>query len=668
MPNSATVTFATAAAPGAAEADARPVTVSFPDMPGGGAVENARVERFTACTGPVPSEATVLLKAGPDVPPLQWLTASYPPGKLPWWSLVELAAGASGVVWRGYLWRWHGNGRGEITLTFVDARYLLARMPLHGAWLVAAAGTEEQFIPGYYPHFNPGGYVNMTYVSLTAREDNVPLFTRQGIVSGRTDGDLDAAGTARIQQSPWTPEAMIQYLEFAGNVSPIIWSTHDARYVKFPRGFSLDAQDCKFHSAANSRMAQPAPKADVRGTQWLETCQAALDIGGGEYAFGVEHGETTTQGKFFPQTKALAGDDVLDLTVLLAGARNREAPYDLIADAEAPEATEVLCEGHLKQVETSLTYDPDSLGTNTLVPMDTDTEFADWKAYIVANRGSTVATQNDAISKARQKYPRACICFKVVGRTDEGDLATLLGRFSTLCDHVKPFDRGIAKAQLQRIFAGRDQRYAVRVEVRVDGTWRDATPANGLEVDDDGGIYLTGLTDELATAPDRVYNGSLRTDIANAITRRAVRINCALNDDERVSGFRRLVDEDPNGIRAEVDTNMHPQHYVLAPDAWRHERQVASAPAPDVTATDVTLADDSSAAEDHAARLLSEKARVKRRLVLPFAGLRFDLTAGRFIRNLTLSGGAGGVLSVNAPITHVEYDVAGQTTKVTIGS
>lgn len=350
-------------------------------------------------------------------------------------------------------------------------------------------------------------------------------------------------------------------------------------------------------------------------------------------------------------------------------------------------------------------------GTNASV-LQKYGDFGGTRVVMDGTNGNPTIQSNttSALRLARQMLSKPFRAFKLASDTSVPgyvDIATALAgadqRYQDMVDAevLLSAPRPIGPEQLQPAFeiggeARGKLRYPVRIEVFQDDTgYVDVTQNNGLRVTGDGLIWLDGITDE-AQSEDRIYNGSFLTNPDN-VTMKKVRINAYIPHDVRVRSivnlFQASADEGTvNGstITSQLDWNkirsiIRPsaalnglRSYALDPDDYHEEHQVNSSPAkhdkwpkpdgtPDAFDDDPLtriLTDRVGGLVGSAMRAAKRSMAVSRRGRWEFPGIRSDLYAGRFVRDVIFHGTRSGRWQVRRPIAMVIIDFQGQRTEI----
>jgi hypothetical protein len=314
-----------------------------------------------------------------------------------------------------------------------------------------------------------------------------------------------------------------------------------------------------------------------------------------------------------------------------------------------------------------------------------------------------LAKTMQAIHLARQTLSKPFRAFKLASDTSSPGYATLQtalkgadSRYSAFVDAELNLSapRPIGPEQLQPAFeiggeARGRLRYPIRIEIWDSDAQRyhDVTQNSGIRQTSDGLIWLDGLTDEAPT-DSRIYSRSFQVD-PDVVEMKKIRINAFVPHDVRVSKVTQLFQAvgasatdaavDFNGIRDIVDAGIQDKglrFYALNTDDFTEEHQVGSRPAANLSWPILTgaggntpapltrvLYDQQDDCLKHSNRRAKQLMAIDRRGTWEFPGIRADLFAGRFVRDILFQG-VGGRWYIKRPIRSSRYDFQSQRTEI----
>lgn len=589
----------------------------------------------------------------------------------------------------------------KIVLEYWDDRLLLAKLPLRGALVRDPYDEAVKLAPRYAPHMNLDGYRNCVKAKITGLDSPVWVFApyAEAGVAGTTGADDDPAFGVACE---WTPARALNYLWAYAHFNAGAFYSEKARLdttkvLWLPPFFSADTD-----------MHSKLPEMNFRGQQLLGALLRVLDAGG-SYGLALEpRSDGKARVAFYPRNADdAAGSGAVTIPLQRAGAASDiKTAYDFTAETDATDlCTGIVAEGATAKLEQEFKFIAKGNDANTLVHAWTDAEEADFKAVINGNgtyakapkqpgqadsgatpwdlydgTGGRPAIQfqsNAALALARQCFAKPFRAYKIPGDTSTAGGAAVAARMDGYGDQLEgapllAISRAILPEQLQPFFetAG-DKRGYLRWPVRVQVAGHDADYNNGLRVYDDGLIYLDGLTDDVGDSNNLIYTGSLAA-APDGVALREVKINAAVPHDARLKSARDIFwahGEDPNEIQDQVDPSVSReadgvslQHYVLCPEAYLWEHQMASKPM-GTEALTALLRYDATELDGFTARKLKEVAALKKTQLWHLIGIRPEYSAGLFLTDVEFQG-ADGKYPVNRPIGSVVWDFEGHETVV----
>ena len=676
---------------------------------GGSAYDFAEVLRIEHSGGIVPGKAFVSvrnLNAADENGHVTLQTAgAFAPNCMKFWSRIRISANGSTIFIGSLVKRRDWISGNAAIFEFWDDRWLLSKIPIRGALVYDNFDGSVKFLPRYSCRVNPHGYKNcMRAGSLPGVPDGdlyvfseLPEQGTQTLANDGAVGNDDSAGPG--QAIYWTPERFLKYLRALALYTPPAaylgsWANLDATKLQW------NAAACQFQDGPMRRMM---PDLDFRGQRVLGALQRTLDVTG-DYQLSCDYraGGGQTAIAFYVRDRTLAPSR-RSINLQRAGsASDIKTAFDGVAETDASElCTGVVVEGASPKIESEFIYTNNP--GDTLVPVWSAAEQSGFLQIIATGKdlagndlpgGSSGSLRNSrqALQAARLSFPKPYRAFQLKGAGLAGILAGVGNSYlnvPVLLDFKTPLSE-----QLQPYFESSGvKRGRVRVPVRIQVSasaastvYHDVAYNNGFRISDDGIIWFDGLTDDLAGF-DSLYDGSLQnytTGAAPAV--RKIKINCAIVHDTRIMAALDVFKDgvDPNGIRDQLDESLNGssgpalQHYVLAPDSFQQEQQLASNPVlngsfaasdggspPKLvtlnTPITAVIYDDSAQIKAHAQRRHKDVARFRRSNTWKLPGIRLDFSAGDFIDKVVFQG-ASGEYKINAALELVTYDFRKQET------
>jgi hypothetical protein len=586
------------------------------------------------------------------------------------------------------------------TLTIFDDRWLLRGIPVAGQFIYQPAEGTIVYRQRGPARFNPRGRPNCLDSS------GGPLFAPYPDY-GREDGDADPApGAATRAARPWRHSDIAAYLrrtlcngELSAQTSSFPWFARlDESRMLVPESFGVELEGDPAPSADDSRSAAgftasdresgatgKAPDLTLEGLDLLSALTRVVESAGA-YALNcsAQHEQSSLGGRGgrslleivttrFIDGAARAMNILRPCSGTISDSAGRIGVFagQIEEDGSDVYTSVVVC-GDPVQLELRVEYTGSS-GALGLEPAWSADDEAEFRAYVRDH--PDYPDSPEAFVEACWKFPRVFAAYHVPDNFDYLS-GTKYESFPRVAAHPPILPRLLStfsetiSSNKRRLFS-----YPVSIELKNDeGAYRSRSQLDGLEVDDDGTLWLTALREAgLYENESGTWQGAL--DDADAITARDLRITLALQLDHRVctalglssetpSAEGTLAQADPNSEAARVSTDLKRQYFAdvgaayreqLRKDAWPLPQSVqGSSAAEDRTTDGDELLSDAPLAAVHAQRRLAEVARVRKttRLVFPSAMLWKPGQAVEALENRNISSGNYALRGVVARVTH----------------
>ncbi|MCZ7646936.1 MAG: hypothetical protein M5U26_16880 [Planctomycetota bacterium] len=586
----------------------------------------------------------------------------------------------------------HDLGADAATLTVLDDRWLLEGVPVAGQFIRDPARELTLYRERGPCRFNPDGRPNCLDTAAG------PLFAPYPGY-GRADGDAEPApGAATAAARPWRHADIAEYLAatlaseaYAAETAAFPhFARADASRVLVPAGLGLallgdaehepeDARGAGGFTAADREGAGRAPDLTLEGLDLLAALNRVVESAGA-YALWCAPLEDSWRSvlRIVP-ARHLDGAGGTALARPAGGALGAHggalgARAGTLEEDGTELYTRVVVAGDAAELERRLAFEPEG-GGGLAAAWSAEDEEA-FRAYVrdhPEHPGSA-----EAFLEAAWRYPRVFAAYHVDAEFDwlEG---TKYAGFPRATPHPPILPRLLSEfteeieGQIRRVFPA-----ATTVELADDeGEFRARTQLDGLEVDDDGTLWLPGLREAGLSDPQ---SGTWKGDLADAGTleARALRVTLALRLDARLTAALGLhgsgegAGADPNAEAGALAEGLARTYRVDAEGAYREHLRRESWPvpesvegaeaAPDRAAEGAELRGDGARARAHAQRRLAEVARARRsgRLIFPAPAL---WTPGTAIEELVNAGGTGRY-PVRGVVARVRHSYARQETEV----
>jgi hypothetical protein len=585
------------------------------------------------------------------------------------------------------------------TLTIFDDRWLLAGVPVAGQFVYQPADGSIVYRQRGPARFNPRGRPNCLDSALG------PLFSPYPDY-GREDGDADPApGGATRAARPWRHSDIAAYLrrtlcsaDFSAQTAAFPWFVRvPEQRLLAPESFGIElegdpaaADDDDGRSAAGhtarDREAGSDGKAPDLALEGLDLLSALTRVveSAGAYALNcsalqeqsAQGGRQGRSALSIVPARYIAGQARAQ-TVLrpCQGAVSDSAGRVGVVAGQIEEDgsdvfTSVAVCGEPVRLELRVEHTVGGGGAQGLEPAWAVEDETAFRAYI-KNHPDRPRTP-EVFIEACWKFPRVFAAYHVPDNFDY--LAgTKYAGFPRLKSHPPILPRLLTTfsetvtAQKRRQFS-----YPVSIELKDDDDqYRSRSQLDGLEVDDDGTLWLSALREAgLHENESGTWKGGAGDP--DAITARDLRVTLALQLDHRVCAALDLggasnsgaAQADPNGAAGRVAPDLQRQYFADAGAAYREHLRKNAWPLPQSVHGSSVSADRASAGNElksdaplaaiHAQRRLAEVARVRKttRLVFPSAMLWEPGQAIEALDNRGLSGGRYPLRGVIRRVTH----------------
>lgn len=601
------------------------------------------------------------------------------------------------VMWEAHDWRW-----------------LLQWIPVTGCLVWDEVAGEVKYIQRFTCRMNPGGRWNCII------KNSIPVFTHlatESAEAGTYDQSIyDTTDKADVV-CPWTPARALRYLNYCANIGEgsvagievYTWRTlQNSAHLKWPNQSDIPGVEDNFYSIM--------PDTTLDGKSMAGAIDALMKIAGVIDLSVSYNGSTCTMQFFATKVSSSQKEQVSASTIPLARggtATDANTAFDFdLRESGIKQAAGVAVLGAPARIETSLTYDPANPGTSTLALAFTASEITafqtmvdgvlqsgtryaykpnsipadgDWTSVtytVMDGTGSNpkiLANTMAAVQLARAYLRKAWRSFKInVPNLISASIPDgVSGDFAGKAFLNTP--RQILVEQLQRMVSeyATDKLLKAKCQISImvgdgAGAMYPTIANDGLQVDDDGSLVFTGLTEEAGAATDCVYFGTLTSPVG--LSMKKVTINCAFPLDFRTTGVS------ARSLAGSIDEELGGPPLVIRDDgdSYPIEHQVSSTPIPylaklpgvsggseDSVPVTRVLRDEEARATKAAERLREQLGQPEISSQWSMIGIRSEYGVGAWIAGVQPIGSSGDdAYQINAPIKTVLFDFDNQITVI----
>lgn len=562
-------------------------------------------------------------------------------------------------------------------ITVQDYRYLLAGMRIRGRFVAGGTGgTTFSYQQGWRAHFNPPHGANCTL-----GEGGVPFFCTPNY--GLGDGEQPASTLTAGKASYWNTVFILQYLQYCfANSAALAHTTQFPTYTQIDSRivWPLTYGNGIENSDDGTSTILKARELDLEGMR-LDIALSTIIEMAGHYGLYMVPGTGYTNTLVIRPTRYKSSTGGITLGRAAGGAASGTLNDSVAIDGTISEDgsemyTMMTAAGELVYIEQRL----DSFTSVQLTPAWSTADETALKAYVIAPPGSIVQPKTlAALQSAFSQYPRVYAAWRIdpaynfqAGSDQTAFPKTQIGR-APLPHLLSSFLEGSSATQADLT----NTRRAIRFELSSDGTtWYEASEHDGLQIDEEGTIWIPGLR-QLGSGASLNYGSTWSGDYTadpSTLVKNYIRATLAIPCDHRLEQNLKIsTDPTPNiGVSPDnddadrIDPTLSRFFYADSAQLYAYDQRVASWPVPQTAAKTGTTAltgilrNDTSFLQAHLKKRLGDLGRINRTGRLIFPHIRVGVDISQMIASID-NVGIGGNFPIRACVNEVIFKCGKET-------